>query len=269
METQPTQAGFSSGGTYYSLFGSTNNVIVLIHGLGLNQEMWEWQIDALCKDYSVLTYDLTGSGQSAAPEGTPSLSMFSVQLADLLEELGIERAIVAGFSLGGMIARRFAMDFPDRVKALAILNSAHKRDAAAHDAIQARVYQAEKEGPAATVDAALGRWFTSDYRDAHPEVMDFIKDTILANDKAIYPKNYQVLVDGVEELIAPNPPISCPALVMTAEEDYGNSPEMSAAISSEISGSELVILPGLRHMAMVEAPEMFNMQLLNFLNRVN
>jgi pimeloyl-ACP methyl ester carboxylesterase len=55
---------------------------------------------------------------------------------------------------------------------------------------------------------------------------------------------------------------------MTGEEDYGNSPAMSRAIAAEIAGSELVILPGLRHMALAEAPELFNAKLLNFLSRV-
>ena len=55
---------------------------------------------------------------------------------------------------------------------------------------------------------------------------------------------------------------------MTGDEDYGNSPAMSRAIAAEIPGSELVILPGLRHMAPAEAPELFNAQLLGFLSKV-
>lgn len=267
MSLQPALSGVSENGTCYSVYGNAAEVVVLIHGLGLDQKMWNWQIGALCADHRVVVYDLTGSGRSAAPTETPSLSMFSDQLNNLMSELGIDRAIIAGFSLGGMIARRFAMDYPQRVRKLAVLNSAHKRDRDAHEAIQARVYQAEEQGPSATVEAALGRWFTTGYREANPDVMDFIRETILANDKSVYPQNYQVLVDGVEELISPDPAIDCPALIMTAEEDFGNSPEMSIAIASEIPDSELVILPGLRHMAMVEAPELFNMHLLDFINR--
>ena len=99
--------------------------------------------------------------------------------------------------------------------------------------------------------------------------MAFVRDTILSNDRLIYPLNYQVLVDGVDELVAPTPAIDCPTLVMTAEEDYGNSPEMSRAISQEISGSQLVILPELRHMAMVECPDLFNRKLLEFLSDID
>jgi pimeloyl-ACP methyl ester carboxylesterase len=56
---------------------------------------------------------------------------------------------------------------------------------------------------------------------------------------------------------------------MTGDEDYGNSPAMSRAIAAEIPGSELLILPGLRHMALAEAPARFNATLLGFLGRAS
>ena len=268
MQTDASNTLLSSHGSCYQLHGNGNPVVVLIHGLGLDQSMWHWQLDELSQHYTVLTYDLTGMGQSSAPSQTPDLTMFSNQLNALLDELNFANVAVAGFSLGGMIARRYAMDHPHRLWALGILHSAYKRDAKAHDAIQARVYQAQKEGPQSTVEAALSRWFTTPFRESNPNIMDWIRNTILANDKTIYPKNYQVLVDGVNELAAPEPAIACPTLVMTGEEDYGNSPEMAHAIASEIPDSVKVILPGLRHMAMVEAPESFNPHLLEFLNHV-
>ncbi len=135
-----------------------------------------------------------------------------------------------------------------------------------HGSIQARVHQARADGPAATVEAALERWFTAAYRASHPEVMEQVRQWIMANRKEIYAPIYQVLVDGVAELISPSPPIAVPSLVMTGEEDHGNSPAMSRAIAAEISGARLVILPGLRHMALAEAPELFNRHLLSFLD---
>ena len=73
--------------------------MVLIHGLGLNREVWQWQLAALRDRYHVLTYDLFGHGDSAAPPITPSLSMFSDQLRGLLDYCGIESATIIGFSL--------------------------------------------------------------------------------------------------------------------------------------------------------------------------
>lgn len=218
--------------------------------------------------YRVITFDLFGHGESAVPPSTPSLSLFSNQILELLYELRIAKAAVAGFSLGGMIARRFAMDHADTLWALAILHSAHARDAAAQAAVQARVHQARELGPGATAEAALQRWFTDAFRIANPATMDLVRRWIMANRKEIYAPIYQVLVDGVAELIRPEPPIMVPALVMTGEEDYGNSVEMSLAIAAEIPGASLVILEGLRHMALMEAPELFNGKLMSFLTAV-
>ncbi len=152
-------------GTEFELIGPADApVVVLIHGLGLNKECWQWTTPALTDAYRVLNYDLYGHGGSVAPPRTPSLSLFSTQLADLLDHCGIEHATIAGFSLGGMIARRFAQDLPQRTQALVILHSPHKRSDAAQAAILKRVDQAREIGPQSTVEAALSRWFTQSYR---------------------------------------------------------------------------------------------------------
>lgn len=259
--------GTTKNGTAYEVFGTTGPPVVLVHGLGLNRQSWQWQVPSLSSRFRTITYDLFGHGDSAPPPETPSLTVFARQLRDLLDHLGLIEVAVAGFSLGGMIARRFAMDFPDRLWALAVLHSAHARDRAAQDAVLARARQAMMEGPAATVEAALERWFTDGFRAANPQTMDLVRGWITANRKDIYAPIYRVLADGVVELVAPEPPIQVPALVMTGEDDYGNSPAMSGAIAAEIAGSKLVILPELRHMALAENPELFNKHLLAFLDR--
>ncbi|WP_337660150.1 alpha/beta fold hydrolase [Anderseniella sp. Alg231-50] len=256
----------ASDGTRFEVFEGPGPAVVLVHGLGLNRHMWQWQSNALAERYTVISYDLFGHGESPPPPDTPCLTLFSEQLRRLVVELGIAKVAVAGFSLGGMIARRFAMDHEPRLWALAILHSAHQRDQAAHDAIQSRVHQARRDGPAATVDAALERWFSTPFHRDNPDIMQQVRTWVMANSKEIYPDIYQVLVDGVDELIAPPRAIRCPALVMTGSEDYGNSTGMTRAIAAEIPCAKTVILPGLRHMAMAENPTLFNSELQQFLH---
>lgn len=253
-------------GTFYTVEGEPSApAILLIHGLGLRHEMWQWQTPALGRDVRLITFDLFGHGRSAAPPQAPSLCLYSEQAISVLDALSVRSAAIVGFSLGGMIARRVAQDHPDRVVALAILHSAHRRSPSAQQAIDARVAQAEKLGPAATVEQALERWFTDPFRETAPQVIDLVRGWVLANDPATYHQHYRVLAEGVEEVLAPDPPITCPTLVMTADEDFGNSPDMSRAIADEIVGAELVILQGLRHMALAEDPERTNLPLQSFL----
>lgn len=259
----------SPDGTCYEMAGpEAAPVVVLIHGLGLNRDCWQWMTSELTQKYRVLAYDLYGHGQSAAPPEKPCLPVFSAQLSRLLDHCGITRVAIAGFSLGGMIARRFAQDAPDRTEALVILHSPHKRTDAAQQAILDRVEQARREGPHSTVEAALERWFTSAFRQTNPDIMETVRAWVMANDKAVYHTIYRVLAEGIDEIVQPNPPIACPTLVMTGDEDFGNGPEMTHAIAAEIAGADALILPGLRHMALAENPAAVNTPVRAFLDRL-
>ena len=261
-------AATAPDGTVFDLRGPDEApAVILIHGLGLNRHCWQWTLPALGR-YRVLTYDLYGHGDSAPPPETPSLGLFSRQLQGLMDHCGLKTAAVVGFSLGGMIARRIAQDAPSRVAALGILHSPHTRTPEAQAAIVARVEQARTHGPSSTVEAALERWFTDACRAANPEMMELVRGWVTANDIAVYHTIYRVLAEGVAEITAPTPPIDCPALVMTGDEDYGNGPEMTRAIAREIAGAEVCILPGLRHMALAEDPQAVNGPLVAFLDRV-
>jgi len=255
----------TAGGTAYELCGR-GPAVVLVHGMGLNRAMWQWLIPALTPRFQVLTYDLLGHGESADPTGRPELRSFCAQLIELLDGCGLARAAVAGFSLGGMIARRFAIDHPDRLSALAVLHSVHDRSAEQRAAIGRRLDAARHAGPAATVDAALARWFTDEFRARQPEVLDLVRRWMTANRKEAYAAIYRVLAEDDAELADPITKIRCPTLVMTGDRDAGNSPEMARRMASAIPGARVAILAGLRHMALAEDPEAFNAPLVSFLN---
>ncbi len=255
-------------GTTYDLTGPTDApVVVLIHGLGLTRAVWQWLLPDL-KKFRVLTYDLIGHGETAPPEGDPTLKDLSDQLAALLDHLQIDKAAIVGFSLGGMIARRFAQDYPARTTALVVLHSAHKRTEKQQAAILFRVEQARDHGPEATVELALQRWYTDHAQASRPDLMDLTRSWILANKREVYVKLYRILAHGVDEIVAPNPPITAPTLVLTGDEDHGNNPEMSMAIAEDIPRARLVILKGLRHMALAEDPQSVNRPVTDFLTEV-
>ena len=253
-----------AGGTAWEIEGS-GPAVALVHGFGLNRGMWQWQLPALTPYFRVLTYDLLGHGESASPEGTPDLAMFSGQLLGLLDRCGIERAAVVGFSLGGMIARRFALDYPDRLSALAILHSAHDRTPAERAAVRERVRHTRAHGPSANVGSALERWFTPAFRTRAPERIELVRRWITSNDPDSFSRIYPVLAEGDVEIARGLERIACPALVMTGEDDPGNTPAMSRAMAGLIPGARLVILPGLRHMALAESPPAINEPLSSFL----
>lgn len=256
-------------GTTFELSGPPGSpVVVLIHGLGLNRLAWQWHESAMSNRYRVLTYDLLGHGDSAAPTSRPSLSLFSMQLRHLLDHLGTKECAIVGFSLGGMINRRFALDHPDRVRALAILNSPHARSPRAQKEVESRAAQTAEGGPAATIGSTINRWFTTEFQAAEPDTVSLVRQWVLANDTLIYAQCRQVLAHGVTELIRPITPISTPTLVMTAERDSGSTPAMARAIAAEIPGAQTIIVPRLQHLGLIEQPSLYTEPVLKFLHGV-
>ena len=254
----------TAAGTAYDLAGpSAAPLVTLVHGLGLNRHTWDALLPDLAARYRVLNYDLFGHGESAPPPAPPTLTLFSQQLRELLDRVGVERCAVVGFSLGGMINRRFALDHAARVAALVILNSPHERDPEAQRLVEERVEQTAAGGPAATLQSTLERWFTPAFLAGRPPVVERVREWVLCNDPDTYTQCRRVLARGVTELVRPQPPIVAPTLVMTCEHDSGSTPAMTQAIVAEIPGARAVVLPGLQHM---EAPERFAPPLLGFLH---
>lgn len=261
---------FTADGTGYTISGPAGApVVVLVHGLGLHRGTFRDFVPALARRYRVLAYDLYGHGQSASPPGRPSLAAYARQLLSLLDELAIGRCSVAGFSLGGMINRRFAMDHPDRATGLIVLNSPHERGPELQRRVEAQAADAAAGGPGATIDAAIARWFTPGFIEQHPDTIDEVRGWVLANDPAAYAEARRVLAHGVVELIRPDPLITSPALVMTCEHDAGSTPAMARAIASEIAGAECIVVADLRHMGLMERPDLFLEPMLDFLDRID
>ena len=261
---------FAPDGTNFTLNGPNKApVVVLIHGLGLNKDCWQWMVPDLTDSYRVLSYDLHGHGESNDPVTEPNLSLFSKQLKDLLDYCKIQKAVIIGFSLGGMVARRFAQDVPQKLQGMVILHSPHKRSNAAQAAILKRVDQARTLGPQSTVEAALERWFTDTFRKANPNLMDKIRQWVMANRKEVYHTIYKVLATGIDEIVKPNPAIISPSLVITGDQDFGNGPEMACAIADEIPGAKVLVLSTLRHMALAESPKAVNKPIRDFLDSLD
>jgi len=254
-------------GTAFTQYGEQHDrCIVLIHGLGLTQETWQGHVEALSRRYHVLTYDLYGHGESAAAPELPSLSLFARQLDTLLSHLGVSAAHIVGFSLGGMINRRFALDYPQRTLSLGIFNSPHERTKDAQCLVEERAAQNDADGPGATIDTAIVRWFTKAFIEQRPDYIKRIKSWVMANEPDSYAQCRMVLATGVTELINPTPSIKVPTLVMTCENDTGSTPAMSHAIAAEIIGARTIIVPQLQHMGLTEAPALFTEPLLLFLD---
>lgn len=115
------------GVTHYQLAGPEDApVVVLVHGFSVPYFIWDPTFDFLVRSgYRTLRFDLFGRGYSDRPHLPYDLDLFTRQLADLLDALGIERCrAVCGLSMGGVVAANFTVRRPDRVGKLALVDPA-------------------------------------------------------------------------------------------------------------------------------------------------
>lgn len=267
MWKTPRVSKVNASGTAYSLSGPKDApVVAFIHGLGLCRHVFDAMLPAF-KDYQVLTFDLYGHGNSQPVKGMASLELFSDQLVDFCDDLDLPGVHVVGFSIGGMINRRFALDHGAYVRSLCILNSPHDRGEDAQMAVEARAKSVRDQGAFSTFDAALKRWFTPDYltSGAGPALVRKWRELV---DVESYAQTAWVLAHGVRELTGRDGEITAPTLVMTCENDSGSTPAMAAGIASEIPNARSIIVPDLQHLGLMENPDAFTAPILKFLKEV-
>lgn len=237
--------------------------MVLIHGVGLDHNMWERQVAGFKDRFQVITYDMLGHGQSAHPPDERYLGDFVRQLHQLLMNLDLKQVAIVGFSMGGLVAREFAIQYPELISRLVLMNTVFRRSPEQQAAVMAR-YEDVKTGALEDgIDAAIRRWFSRDFVRGHPDVVNQVRTRLRKNDPIGYRKAYKVFATATD--LDGTLPIACPTLVLTGQRDSGSTPEMACALADAIKLGEVEILPDLRHMAPVEGSGLVNEVLAKFL----
>ncbi|MHA1350782.1 MAG: alpha/beta fold hydrolase [Promethearchaeota archaeon] len=106
----------------YEVFGD-GYPLFLIHGFGAKKENWIAQIPDLSKHYKVIRLDNRGAGKSDRPDRKYTMEVFADDVNGLMVHLGIEKANIAGWSLGGMIVQNFVLKYPERVNKIILINT--------------------------------------------------------------------------------------------------------------------------------------------------
>ena len=238
--------------TRYRLEGE-GPLLALIHGVGSRLESWDDVLESLDGGFRILRHDLRGLGESTKVKGRYELSDFVDDFVALLDHLGIDACHVVGHSLGGLVAQGIAISHPNRVHKLVLSAAVAGRNEEEKARVMTRLRTVENGIAGDHFRKSLDRWFTPEFRAAHPERIAAMEQQNLSNDPACYAAAYRVLAetDLADELHR----ITAETLVTTGEFDIGSNPRMAALMHERIAGSKLMVLPGLRHSVLAEAPE--------------
>ena len=248
--------------------GGKGAPILLIHGFPLKRTMWRPQQEALqAAGFRPVIPDLRGFGESTASEQM-TIGKYADDLIGLLDHLGIEKATVAGMSMGGYILLDMLERYPDRFSgACFVVTRSGADDEAGKARRQALARDTQTLGPQVVADAFARILFAPGTEEASPrlaqEVYGWMAGTstvglvggLLAMRER---KDYTPVLRSVQ----------VPSLVIGAEQDQAIPPENSRLLAQELPDATLCMIPGAGHLVNLEQPEAFNSCLLQFLKRL-
>ena len=240
--------------------------LVLLHGVGLNQSIWEAQVKAFAPAHQLITYDLLGHGRSTLIARNATLDDWVLQLESLAHELQLERFSLLGFSFGGMIAQAYAAKHADNLEKLVLMSTVYARNEQERAGVLARLDVAQREGPQAIIGAALARWFSPEFAAEFPEVMLSYERMLRNNDAVSFLAAYKCFATDDKQLVDRLSRFDRPTLIMTGALDGGFTPDMARRLAATIASASLSIVPLARHMMPVEMPDEVNSVLRGFLN---
>jgi 3-oxoadipate enol-lactonase len=222
--------------------------VILLNSLGTDLRMWEGVADRL-PDLRLVGMDKRGHGLSATPSADWTLDDLAADVLALMDHLGIDRAAVAGCSIGGMIAQRMATLAPDRVAGLFLSNTAMK--VGTDDSWAARIAGVTEHGLSGLAPQIMERWFAPAFR-ASDEAKAW-ETMLMRGDNAGYISTCRVL--AAADLRATSPAIVCPVLLVGGTADASTPEALVRETAAAIMGAQVEIIQGSGHIPAIDNPE--------------
>jgi 3-oxoadipate enol-lactonase len=254
---------------YYEVQGE-GEPLVLIPYLAADQACYAFQVADYAKHYTCFTVDLRGAGLSGKPEGAYTTELFADDIAGFMKAAGVERAHIAGLSLGAATGLWLAAKHPDKVKSLSLHSAWHQTDPFLIAVVEGwRAMAKGLDDVTEMVIKGIFPWcFTPELYAARPEYIDslaaFVRSRPMPPVDAFMRQSGAVLA---HDATAALPGIQAPTLVTFGERDQCTSTRFGAPLSDGIAGTELMVFGNCAHAPIYEDVEGFNAATLDFLHR--
>jgi pimeloyl-ACP methyl ester carboxylesterase len=242
---------------------TSKEVLLLVHGVGMQSVAWLPQIKALSLQYHVIAVDMPGHGGSDCIASDAELTDYVTWLKAFIDSLKLGAVNIAGHSMGALITAGFAVTYPLQTQRVALLNGVFRRDAKARALVEARA--AEVRAGKFDIETPLKRWFGDTAADitARGVVASLLHEINMAG----YATAYSAFAHGDSTFADRWSNIAAPLLALTGSDDPNSTVEMSKAMAVECQDGEAVVLVGHRHMVNLTAIQAVNDTLLQWLKR--
>lgn len=241
----------------YEVHGEADGPLLLLtHGYGASQRMWDSNIPALARNRRIIAWDMRGHGSSDAPADSGQYNHHACveDMAELLDAVGATRAVLIGMSLGGYLSLAFRLRFPERVSGLVLVDTGPGfRDDAAREGWNQHAReladQLEREG--------LGVLGSPENRSAQHQHGVF----------GLAQAARGMLVQENGSVLESLPQIDAPTLIVVGARDT-QFLRAADAMERRIPGARKLVLDGAGHAANMDAPDEFNRAVDEFLAEV-
>ncbi len=241
-------------------------VVLFVHGFPLDHTMWDGQRRGLRDRYRVVIPDLRGFGKSELGGDVFTLADLADDLAALLDHIGAPGPVTfCGLSMGGYVAFEFARRHRSRLGKLILCDTRAVMDSPEQAA--ARLQLADTvltEGPRIVAEAMLPRLFGPVTNEDRPAIVDQIRNTMLATSSRTIAAAQRMMATRPDST-ALLPQLDVPTLVVVGQHDSVSPPAEMRAIAVALPQGLFVEIPGVGHMAPLEAPGPVNAVILQFL----
>ncbi len=238
--------------------------VVLVHGFPFNRATWKGQVEALAKEFRILTYDLRGLGASQLGPAPQPLEAYVDDLLALMDALGIARAALGGLSMGGYIALRAAQRAPERFWALLLCDTKSEPDSDEGKLGRAAGIKAlHGNGVEAFAQGMLPKLLL---RPGAPEAQALL--ALMLKNSVEGTANALAAMQGRTDTTPGLKALKLPVLVLVGSGDAITPSKGAEHMAALIPGAKLKILENAGHVSNLEAPEAFNAEVLTFLKAV-
>lgn len=223
-------------------------VLLCVHGLGGTSNFWRPVVTAFADSHRVIAPDLPGAGRS---DVDPELSIQSLvqDLLALLDELGVDKVLLVGHSMGTIVCQHMAVAAPERISAMVLLGPLAAPPDAARPVIAERAKAARSNGMLAIANAIADGALSRETKAENPNAQGFVREMLLRQPAEGYALSCLALS---EAQAADAAAIHCPVLLVTGDQD-GVAPQASVALLHEsLARSDMHVLERCGHWTMSE-----------------
>lgn len=225
--------------------------VVFSNSLGTDFRVWDPLLAHFGRGLRLVRYDKRGHGLSEARPAPYDIMDHVEDLAALLDHLGIERAVVVGLSVGGIIAQGLSGLQPERIRGLVLCDTAHK--IGPPEMWDQRIAAIEAGGIEALADPIMERWFSRGFHRDRSEELAGWRNMLVRTPVEGYLGTAAAIRDA--DMTERARAVRVPTLCLGGSEDGSTPPELVGELASLIPGARFEVIEGAGHLPGVEAPE--------------